>query len=720
MAKKKINPCIFNDVIVNDDFTRAFVQNESLLYALVELPSFKEIIPYKFTTAKEPKEGLCVVAIDGKYGAIDMDGNEVIPMEYEDMSVFGHGRAAVMRDGKVGFIDAQGNLITDFIYDAMPYDHQMRCDAVDMMKNGVAGAVDVAGKEIVPFIYDSCAVIKYQDVYISAMKDGKTALYDMQGKELFPLKYKIAEYKQGYVIAGDDHDHCGVVDLKGNVLVPFEYENSLAVWTELGYFTYDHIKLRRAKDGNTVLDFGQEVEKEMFLVGYDRVNEIPEKGYYVVKKNKCGLLDASGNPLGLPVETKENKPKKKKVPSPICPFSEVRNFSEGFAAVRIDDLWGYIDVNGNLLHPITLETADDFKDGLAYVGNDRYINIKGECEYRFRQSLRTPASAGEPGYIYRKEENGKKGWVDHEGKDVIPCIYESDDRFSKWIDLKEDSRQYIIVKAGGKCGAYDLQGNLILETEHDSLSKFDEKEGGYWRSTVDGKQALYSPDGKRLSEHKYDRILGLSGDLIKVEVNRKEGLIDKEGKEIVPTEYDSISISSQGHFAMLRRDWKSGMVDSQGREICPMKYDSLGDMNEDVGLACACIGDAYGYVDTDGNAVIPLKYRHADDFNLGFAEVGGQDQRGAINAKGEVVAPFQYTRVDIEKYVDEELRIVRVYDDKKVGIFDLLGGTELIAPKYVEVGKYSGGWLAVKSRGKWGFVDFEGNPLDYEWLKENK
>ena len=81
MAKKKINPCIFNDVIVNDDFTRAFVQNESLLYALVELPSFKEIIPYKFTTAKEPKEGLCVVAIDGKYGAIDMDGNEVIPME---------------------------------------------------------------------------------------------------------------------------------------------------------------------------------------------------------------------------------------------------------------------------------------------------------------------------------------------------------------------------------------------------------------------------------------------------------------------------------------------------------------------------------------------------------------------------------------------------------------------------------------------------------------
>ena len=79
--------------------------------------------------------------------------------------------------------------------------------------------------------------------------------------------------------------------------------------------------------------------------------------------------------------------------------------------------------------------------------------------------------------------------------------------------------------------------------------------------------------------------------------------------------------------------------------------------------------------------------------------------------------PIQYTEVCLSDYVNEELRIVKIYYENKVGIFDLLGRKELIAPRYADVGNYSEGWLAVKSRGKWGFVDKEGYPLKYEWLK---
>lgn len=48
----------------------------------------------------------------------------------------------------------------------------------------------------------------------------------------------------------------------------------------------------------------------------------------------------------------------------------------------------------------------------------RYINTKGEIEYHFEPYISD--SVREPGYIYSKTEDGKIGWVDHEGNYVVP------------------------------------------------------------------------------------------------------------------------------------------------------------------------------------------------------------------------------------------------------------------------------------------------------------
>ena len=860
MAKKKINPCIYNEAIVNADFTRAIVQNDKLLFGLVELPLFKELAPFKYTTMKYFSCGRSVVSIEGKYGVIDVNGKEIVPLTYEAMTCFRHDRAAAQRDGKVGVIDTQGNVVVDFIYDELPCSIE---DALPMVKDGVSGVLDLDGNEIVPFIYDCCS-IPYGKGCIKAIKDDKTALYDMQGKELLPLKYKVAEFKNGYVIAGDERDKCAVIDLQGKVLTPFEH-NELEISCKHGFFViksdcssgatlynckgekvahfpcsvflnddgihaynpsqhgggysglydyagnmklpviyesiayledkkylvqiegkeacvidlvsgthsplpykleksclegfivtsegkwglinnhlevaipivYDKIELVHIGGsrlfevtldgkvgtfdgaGNVVIPLGP-AECE-YARGYDYFTEYPNKGYCVGKKNKYGFLDASGNPLGVQVGEVVQKPKKKKVPTPICPFKEANNFSEGFAAVCIDDKWGYIDVRGNLLHPITLDGARNFSNGFASIsgGEKSYINTQGEYVSDINASTKTYSwrgvPNGTPGYIYKKEENGKMGWIDHEGKEVIPCIYDGDDRFAKFISLAEDTRQYIVVKLDGKCGVVNLNGQMILEVEHEHLSYCNE---GFWYSWIDGKEALYTSEGKRLTPHMYEYI-GFKGEWAEVKLDGKVGLINREGKEIAPLIYDYVNISKKGHYATLRKNGKYGMIRFDGKEVCPLKYNWLEPINEEEGLTSASIGDAYGYIDIDGKEVVPFKYKFTREFKLGFAGVRGygQNQWGVINLQGEEIMPLQYARVG--NYVNEELRLIAVYDEKdRAGIFDLLNGKELIAPKYSDVGMYADGWLAVKSRGKWGFVDLEGNPLDYSWMKE--
>lgn len=905
MAKEKIDPCIYNEVIVTEDFTRAIVQNDKFLFGLIELPSTNELTPFKYINMSEFSSGRSVVYVDGKYGAIDLDGKEIIPPVYEVMESFYNDRAVAKRDGKVGIIDVQGNVIADFIYDELPY--QIDYGVFPMVKDGFHGVIDMDGKEIVPFIYDWCRMeLGVGEYYILASKGEEETIYDMKGNKLLSCKYKHVEYKKDYVIASEDGYKYGVLDLQGRVLIPFEYSkynrldkergvfamespNDYSIYGKMvtttffdldgnklmhipysvilkddGIYVYDGSKygkegkiglydyngkilippineiLRHLEDkrylvqergqdvayvldlvtgkttelpykliesvlvepdaadwfnivtskgkygivnrklevvvpiiydkigyirnnkyfevtldgkmgvldtkGNLIIPF--EYEKidclnkieyahikskrkfgyynietgtEMFFTFADNYpNVYPEKGFVVRKKNKYGLLDWAGNALGLPPETCEQKPKKKKIPTPICPFTAVRNFCEGFAAVQIGDKWGYIDTQGNLIHPITLEEACDFENGHArvYGGKGLYINTKGEYDGyidcgRFDYSRnRTPR--GEHGYIYSKKEGNKVGWVNYAGKEIIPCIYDSDNRYGP-ISL-EDKNQYIIVCLNNKYGIFNLRGKVILELEHDEVFE----RGGLWMSIINNKEALFAEDGRRLTPHKYDKLSDFKGNILKSEVDGKYGFINKEGQEVVPTIYDDVKISSQGNYVILSLKENSCMVNSDGKEICQLKYDTIDSVNEEIGLAKVYRNNYYGFIDTKGNEVIPLKYCYAWEFINGYAEVKVSGQHGLINAKGEEVVPLQYNYVgdySIYSCVNFDLGIISIGDGKRFGIYDLFNRKELIAPKYSSCGKYSDGWLAVKSRGKWGFVDLEGNPLDYEWLK---
>ena len=48
-------------------------------------------------------------------------------------------------------------------------------------------------------------------------------------------------------------------------------------------------------------------------------------------------------------------------------YDEVREYHEGYAAVRVGDKWGYIDEAGNEFLAPSLAWAGDFKDGAAYI-----------------------------------------------------------------------------------------------------------------------------------------------------------------------------------------------------------------------------------------------------------------------------------------------------------------------------------------------------------------
>ena len=50
-------------------------------------------------------------------------------------------------------------------------------------------------------------------------------------------------------------------------------------------------------------------------------------------------------------------------------YDVVSNFSEGLARVKVEELWGYIDMNGEFVIVPKFKYAEDFSDGKARVSS---------------------------------------------------------------------------------------------------------------------------------------------------------------------------------------------------------------------------------------------------------------------------------------------------------------------------------------------------------------
>ena len=120
-------------------------------------------------------------------------------------------------------------------------------------------------------------------------------------------------------------------------------------------------------------------------------------------------------------------------------------FSEGRAAVRKSNLWGYIDTEGQMVVDCQYSAAGDFCDGMAYVrattGKFGYINPSGEVVIPLEYDDAKGAGNG----LAAVGKEKKYGLVNYQNEVVVPLEY---DDISSFVDgvayAVKDGKVYII------------------------------------------------------------------------------------------------------------------------------------------------------------------------------------------------------------------------------------------------------------------------------------
>jgi serine/threonine protein kinase/S-adenosylmethionine synthetase len=302
-------------------------------------------------------------------------------------------------------------------------------------------------------------------------------------------------------------------------------------------------------------------------------------------------------------------------------------------------------------------------------------------------------------------KDGKYGYINRFGFDVIPCKYNYIDTFSNGLARVEKDRKW---------GFINKEGQEVIPFIYDNAYEFSD---GLARVKKEGKFGFINKEGQKvipfIYDHAYEFSEGLAS-VMKGDWNSgKWGFINKEGQEVIPFIYDHAYEFSEGLAAVRKGDrnsGKHGFINKKGQEVIPFIYDYNREFSD--GLANVRKDGRWGYINKEGQEVIPFIYDYNREFSEGLAGVQKNGKHGFINKEGKEVIPFIYD----EAYEFSE-GLAGVQKNGKFGFINK-DGREVIPFIYDNAYKFSDGLANVRKNGRWGFINKDGKeeiPFIYDY-----
>lgn len=305
-------------------------------------------------------------------------------------------------------------------------------------------------------------------------------------------------------------------------------------------------------------------------------------------------------------------------------FEDLHIFSEGLAAVKKKGKWGFIDNQADVVIPTQYDNVDYFRpSGLCAVtkeGKSGFINKLGK---EIIPIIYDEAYQEMKDHNVIVKKNNKWAVFDQSGKQLSDFIYDSFKRayisdFSKDIFTRDQSTFFengaALVEINGKYEFINAKAQAAFpNNKFDSASVFDT-----FKNTIvkrNGQFGIVKPDGAFKVPLEYDFIDYFeSNHAFSEYYNARKGQIysifNKELKKIgesYEAVYNDFS-DSDPTLSYKNLKGKYGIVDWQGKILIPFEYDELREI-ESTPFILARKGASYGVISEVGQIKIPIKYK---------------------------------------------------------------------------------------------------------------
>lgn len=367
-------------------------------YGYIDLTG-ETVIPFDFDRAAPFMEGLAYFSIGDDYGFMDKTGMQVFSFECDSVSSFQEGLAYFSIDGRYGYIDQNGQVVIESVYDDAGY---FQDGLAKVMKNGRFGVINREGEIIVDAEYDSVTI---GDLFIEAHSDEKYACFDRMGKAFLEQYDRIIWTSGGNYVYVKKDEKYGLADKKGNVL--FE-----PLYDMISFLPGENFLLVRENELYGIADLQGEIRipavyRDISYDSYERKEDSAEDGMLV-------LTDADGDIESMDITDLSEKIQ--------CCYDSIDWISHDRAVVgHHGELSGIIDREGKLIELVEYNKIQVFEDGALWMKKDSqswFYNSRGE-----KVEINDYNHISKYGDCYQTEKNRKYGFLNEQGKEVIPPTY---------------------------------------------------------------------------------------------------------------------------------------------------------------------------------------------------------------------------------------------------------------------------------------------------------
>ncbi|GAA4849172.1 hypothetical protein GCM10023331_37300 [Algivirga pacifica] len=722
-------------------------------------PQYDHLMPYT-------PNNLAVAALQGKYGVVNRKGEQVLDFQYDHIEIVTPNRFLVWKKYRCGVVDKYGKEVLPIRYDAIT---PLKKRSYLYQQNQRFGIADQGGKEILERTYPVMSSVDSLPVLLFGT--GKqVGVLNISGEILLPPVYPQVDVAEQHAI-GVRPEGIDLVewDSTGSLLTAQAFPNreearnyleskklkmyqqtyspheglEQGVWqyigdsyylldkqgrSLLGYRKFYHVEeapevglaLAYSNDGGEESAFVVDSQQGTFLYQHN-FKKIALKDYFSANWARAASGDYWDHLISRRGEIKSSV----EMGDIRYPIDEVVSCREGVAVIRSQDKYGAVSLNGEVVLPFEYDYLGDVWQGMLNAkkgGIAGVIDLKGNTILPFQYE--EVATLNHP--LFRVKLGGKWGVLNKERQVLLPFVY---DAIAPFVDGIAN------IKKEGQWGRVNQEGTIVLAPtiKADSLRTFVDGLAITVNVKRSGQQkvlGLVKESGEVVIPPSYDHL----GDLLAIWGKSKErtlvrkggryGVMNSQGKELIPCLYDTIAEIEQ-EVVIVQRQGKWGVRSIDDKELLPVKYDSIHFLEgTKKQLLEVMVRDTADYKVTHSGYFKPLSnekkftpYRVDENIVVekplgdGFYqayEVGNTLYKGLVDYNGIALTAFKYKSI---APFSEGLSRVEVFKKRKtVGFIDMYG-KEVITPRFEDANYFSGSLSAVMHKGAWGYVDIEG-----EWV----
>lgn len=686
------------------------------------------VIPCKYDKVEFFKNGLAIVHgncemqyIHGddvaccmvcKKGVIDAKGNLVVPIKYDNINGFNEkGVSIVSLNGKIGVIDKTGKEIVPVIYTTNFLGGKPGYSK--LVLNNKFGVMDKEGTIILPVRYDEVRMAEYGYNYpewkvIEIGLNEKWGFYNpLNGALVSPQFDEFLGRHSAYMRENErfvytkTNEDIELWDKKsGKRLISGKYDE-IKIVSDGRFF---ELKIKNKKG------FANSAGKIIAPVKYDRINHFDNYNFIQASEgNKNDFFDLSGKNI------RKN-------------FNRIEHFSgyvtlNKFKIFQKNGKWGLLDSIGKEIIQAKFDTLIHQRDinAIITVHNEKYglFDKQGKeivaCQYDPIKSYYGYYRNLDLSKAFIVSKNGKKGLINVElRKEVIPCEYDHINNFDSGNDptifevrkdgligaisnvgevifspdyqvigVNSDYGYFVVQYQKNQVGITNMKGEVIIPMEYEEVWSLNtpfilKKYGKY--GFVD------SLTQKPLTEFKFDFIYVNAfpkRDVVQTRIDKKYGIVNRDGTELVTCEYEKIEIEDNLFFAQ-NNNKKWGVINLQGKQVQDFIFDNI---------------DKTDWI-----------YKKNQWIN-----VQQNGKWGLLNNKGDVIIKPQYTKIE-QNY---QSSLINAAKENKWGILDSLEN-EVFPIQYNQIKHFKNELIALQFNGFWGLRTIQNNeilPYEYEEIE---